>query len=310
MCLMWFNNALVYTVSCDSYDNLESQLSENKLKPCPPHSRFIFGFLETINHLMTHQVDNSYFFTLGKEERMLQRSVINQALVQKSNDFEKNQGRPLKRAERAHLKEELEFELLPKAFCVQKKLSAFIDVSTNRLIINTSSSNQGTQLCSLLRKALPSLEVKPLEISSCLGTNFTMWLDNPNLLPKQFTLAPNCLLTSPDDEKKKFNCKGYELPSDEVCSLIEKGLTATEISLIWNERIQFTINTDFVFKRIKCVDYLIDEISELNQLDDELEKIDASYCLLSGELRQLINDVVNLFEKKKNTQNELEALSI
>jgi recombination associated protein RdgC len=299
---MWFTNALVFSLSCESLSEIESALTDNRLKPCPPHSRFIYGFSETINQLLSHHADNSYVFTMGKEERMLPRSVINQALTEKCHILETNNGRAVKRSEKAHLREELEFELLPKAFCVQKKTMALIDGNRQRLIVNTSSHNNAAQLCSLLRKALPDIQIKPLELISDISLKFTQWLNNPNLLPNDFVLAPNCLLTSPDDDKKKFNCKGYELPADEVCHLIDSGLTATEITLIWKERIQFTINTDFTFKRIKCIEYLLDDMNEVNQLEDEMEKVDANLCLLTGELRQLIDDVCLLFDEKATIQ--------
>jgi recombination associated protein RdgC len=305
---MWFTNALICNIDNGDLSSIEEGLKENHLNPCPPHSRFTFGWLESIGDCMVHQVGDFYLVTLGKEERMLPRSVINQALTDKIVEIETNQGKQVTRSEKAHLREELEFELLPKAFCVQKKMLAMIDAKRQRLIINSSSMNQATQLCSLLRKSVANIQIEPLNFDTNIKLKFTNWLDNPHTLPKDFELAPNCILFAEDDDKKRFNCKGYELPSQEVCSLIEQGLLACEISLIWKERIQFTLNSDLILKRIKCVDYLLDELSEVNGLDDELERKDANFVLLSGEFRQLIDDISDLLNTEDNvTQEALES---
>jgi len=131
------------------------------------------------------------------------------------------------------------------------------------------------------------------------------------LLPTEFTLAPNCVLFAPQDEKKKFNCKGYELPADEICQLIEHGLAVSEISLIWKERIQFTLNNEFTLKRLKCIDYLLDERHEISQLEEEAEQLDANLALLGGELRELSQDLQNLFSKQQQetSQPQEEAMA-
>ncbi len=57
---------------------------------------------------------------MGKEERLLPRGVIKKLLHEQIQRLEAERGYPVKRAEKAQLAEELEFDLLPKAFCVQK----------------------------------------------------------------------------------------------------------------------------------------------------------------------------------------------
>ena len=49
---MWFNNALIYQCQLDNTDPLTDFLAENALKPCPPHARFIYGWLPVLQHGM------------------------------------------------------------------------------------------------------------------------------------------------------------------------------------------------------------------------------------------------------------------
>ena len=115
---------------------------------------------------------------------------------------------------------------------------------------------------------------------------------DPAALPPMFQLASDCLLISLDDEKKRVNWKGYELPADEILALLSQGLAAAEISIIWNERIQLTLTQDLSFKKIKCLDYLLDEFNDANALDEEALQQDAALNLLAGELRGLTNDLL------------------
>ena len=81
-------------------------------------------------------------------------------------------------------------------------------------------------------------------------------------------------------------------------------MVAAEISLIWNERIQFTLTQDLVFKRLKCLDYLIDDFNETRELEDEQQQRDAGLSLLSGELRSLVNDLLSGLDKA-NSASEI-----
>ncbi|KTD06902.1 recombination-associated protein RdgC [Legionella jamestowniensis] len=290
---MWFSNALVYQYEFKESVDLTTALAEEVLKPCPPHARFIYGWLSAYADELVQEVAGCSLICLGKEERILPRGVIKRLLTERIQALEVQQQRTVKRAERAQLAEDLEFELLPKSFCVQKQLFALLDTVSNRLIVNAASNNQASQLTSLLRKSIPGIHIEPLACQENLAMRFAQWISDPSLLPSSFQLASDCLLFSLDDDKKRVSCKGYELPAEEILTLLSQGLAAAEISLIWNDRIQFTLTHDLTFKRLKSLDYLIDEFEDIRQLEEEYQQRDAALTLLSGELRALINDVLS-----------------
>ncbi len=308
---MWFNNTLVYNFKLKNEANLTESLSEDIIKPCPPHAKFTFGWVPAFADELVYEVTGCSLICLGKEERILPRSVVQRALEDKISKLEQERGFPVKKAERGQIAEDIEFELLPKAFCVQKKLYAILDNVTQRLIINTSSNNQATQLISLLRKSLPEISIEPVTTEANLALIFSTWIQDPTSIPKNFELAANCLLFSEEDEKKQFNCKGYQLPADEIHSLLEKGLLASEISLVWYERIQFTLTQNLVLKRLKCLDYLVDELHEANKNDIDNPGIDASLTLLAQELRSLLNNLLPVLTKHEKIERpETEKLDV
>ena len=289
---MWFNNALIFNYEFDKSIDINALLAEAALKPCPPHARFIYGWLPVADESFAQEVAGTTLICMGKEERVLPRSVIHRELEERVSSQEAQLLRALKRTEKSQMAEEIEFELLPKAFCLQKRMYAMLDSVSNHLIINAASQTQAAQLTSFLRKSIPGLRIEPLQYGDNLSARFSEWISNPAAIPASFQLASDCLLFSPDDEKKRFTCKGYELPADEILSLLTQGLIPAEVSVQWNERIQFTLTQDFSIKRIKCMDYLIEEFSEFKQLEDDAQQRDAALVLLSGELRAMVADLL------------------
>ncbi len=220
-------------------------------------------------------------FVLAKEERVLPKAVLKRYLSERIKKDELEIGRKLKNNEKKKLAEDIEFELLPHAFCLQKYTPAIIDELQNRIIIQTSSSSQSSQFISHLKKAIPELNIVPLQFEMNLAEQFSNWIHYPETIPSSLQLANSCILFSTDDTGKRFHCHGYELDSDEINNLLEKGLKTAELSLIWQERIQFTLTQDFSFKKVKCTDYLLNELNETKNLEEELAQQDAAYTLLT-----------------------------
>ena len=293
---MWFNNALIYNFKGAEDYSLADALVSQRLKPCPPHARFIYGWVSPMNNPtkddLVYEVAGAALISLGKEERILPIGVIKQQIKKREHELEQHRGYALSKAEKAQLAQDLEFDLLPKSFCMQKQLYAIWDFVKNRLIINTASSTQASQLIHILRKSIPRLQIEPCAIPTNLAMRFAEWMHNPAALPAAFQWAADCLLVALNDEKKRVTCKGYELPAEEIVSLLMQGLAAAEISLVWNDRLQFTLTQDLVLKRIKCLDYLIDELHEISKVDEQAAQQDAALALLSGELRALIDELL------------------
>lgn len=298
---MWFNNVIVYQYELENEQELLAALQENILKSCPPHARFVYGWLPAFADELIHEVAGAAMLCVGKEERILPKTVINKMLAEKVQSLEIAQNRQVGRAERAQLAEDLEFDLLPKAFVIQKKQPAILDKMSQRLYINAASHNQASQLTTFLRKTYSAIKIEPIITTDNLAKTFAGWILDPASLPANFELASDCLLYSQEDEKKKINCKGYEQPAEEIITLLSQGLAAAEISLIWNERVQFTLTQDLVIKRLKCLDFLLDDFNDIKQLDEDYQQQDAALTLLAGELRALSDEIIKAVSENTST---------
>src|SRR3978361_881952 len=104
---MWFNNALVYKYELKEDVDLNEFLAADALKPCPPHARFSYGWLPHFADELVLEVAGCSLICLGKEGRILPRGVIKRLLAERVQAIEVQQGRPLKRSEKAQMAEDL-----------------------------------------------------------------------------------------------------------------------------------------------------------------------------------------------------------
>lgn len=303
---MWFNQLMVFHYELSEDIDFSESLRGEYLKPCPPHARLIYGWLPAFADELVQEIAGAKLICLGKEERILPRAVIMRQLQEKIEQIEIQQNRQVKKQEKAQMMEDIEFDLLPKSFCLQKRLPAIIDTISHRIYVASGSANQSSQLLSLLKKSIPGISIDPLTPQVDMALRFASWISHPDTLPANFELANDCLLFSQSDEKKKINCKGYEMPADEILTLIDQGLAAAEISLTWNDRIQFTLTQDLVLKRLKCLDYLNDDFQEIKQLDEDYQQQDAALTLLSGELRSLVDELAKSCIQSNTLDNKQE----
>lgn len=256
-----------------------------------PHAKMSSGWLEIKPEQFHQSIGSITLLHFGLEEKVLPKAVITHKLKERIAKFELEHQRKISRNEKLQLVESLEFELLPQAFVVQKCIPILLDFISHRIIIQNTTPTIVDLITKLLRQTFPELELSLLKTNNSMAQKFTKWLTHPETLPKGFTLAQDCLLFSPKDEKKRFYCRGYELLSEEVQTLISQGLWSAELTLIWQERLSFCINQEFALKRIRPLDYLTDQINEIHAEGEEASA-DASLVLVAGELRGLLNDLL------------------
>lgn len=300
---MWFNNLVVYQFNTPfekNTDGLEQALEEFRLKPCPPHARQSQGFAAPLDEEKgrVYSLYGCHLLVAAKEVRLLPSSIIQAVLEEKNNAFELNHNRPMRRAETLQLKEEIEFDLLPKAFSVQKKDWFYIDTNKQWLVINSANPNKASEVVTLLTKALGSLDTSPLMPDSDLSPLFANWLIEPTSLPEGLVLAKSCVLVTSGEDKSQYTCKDMEQNREELITLLSQGYLVSSIELVWQERIQFMLTGNFLLKRLKSLDYLEDTIRDNNKLDNEQEQFDANFSLLAGELRDLLTFLIGSCHKQ------------
>ncbi|MCK9345417.1 MAG: recombination-associated protein RdgC, partial [Candidatus Pacebacteria bacterium] len=124
---MWFKNLSIFRLTEDftlAPADLELKLEQMAFRPCGSHEEFTFGWTSPLgksSEQLVHSANGFLMLCGKKEERVLPASVVNEMMQDKILETEEQQGRKLSKKERTAIKDELIFELLPRAFTFSNK---------------------------------------------------------------------------------------------------------------------------------------------------------------------------------------------
>ncbi|EMP4353543.1 recombination-associated protein RdgC [Proteus mirabilis] len=296
--MLWFKNILVYRLNKEialSMDELEQQLSSLAFTPCSSQDMTKTGWVSPMGdrgEALIHVAGKQVMMCARKEDKILPATVIKQALQDKVEKLEGEQGRKLKKTEKATLKDEVVHTLLPRAFSKFSQTFIWLDLDKQLVIVDSGSAKRAEDNLALLRKTLGSLPVVPLNFNESVESKMTQWVRSGEL-PAGFTLMDEAELKAVLEEGGVIRCKKQELVSDEIATHIEAGKFVTKLSLDWEDRLQFMLCDDGSIKRIKFSDTLREQNDDIDKADFA-QRFDADFVLMTGELSALIERVTEV----------------
>ncbi|MDA8622284.1 recombination-associated protein RdgC, partial [Psychrosphaera sp.] len=206
-------------------------------------------------------------------------------------------GQKVGKKEQQTIKEEIVQTLLPKAFTKNSRLYAYIDIKNQWIVVNSSSANRAETLLAMLRQCIGTLPVLPLKPEQDLMLAMTSWVKNDEL-PKPFQFASDIELKALDEEAAVAKLKNHDVTEEEVQLHIANGKFVHKLGLIWDEKAKFVVNEEAAIKQIKFLDIVKEQTDDVPS-DDKLAKFDADFALMTGELNNLINDLVSVWDTKE-----------
>lgn len=296
--MLWFKNILVYRLNKEialSMDELEQQLASLAFTPCSSQDMTRTGWVSPMGdrgEALIHVAGKQVMMCARKEDKILPATVIKQALQDKVEKLEGEQGRKLKKTEKATLKDEVVHTLLPRAFSKFSQTFIWLDLEKQLVIVDSGSAKRAEDNLALLRKTLGSLPVVPLNFNESVELKMTEWVRSGEL-PAGFTLMDEAELKAVLDEGGVIHCKKQELVSDEIATHIEAGKFVTKLSVDWEDRLQFMLCDDGSIKRIKFSETLREQNDDIDKADFA-QRFDADFVLMTGELSALIERVTEV----------------
>lgn len=294
---MWLRQFNVFKISFDFENDLAPHLAEHGLSPCPAHARMSFGWKELTNNEYFQSIQNFGICYFAKEERILPQAVLSHMVETKARQIQDARGFPLKKHEKQQLKQDTEFDLLPKAFCVQKQHIILFDKGRQLMYVQASGQAQIDLMISLIHKTIArSIDIQALSPKDKILSHWQDWLKQPELMPANLQLADKLALIDEDNQQKQLKCQGYNWLEEKAHELLDKGLIPNEMSFIWREMIQFHLSPKLQFKRVQALPSLKEEI-EATEIDQEAHDARLTNLLLIGHTYgQMIDDLEVLME--------------
>lgn len=288
---MWFKNLVVFPVKAEALptsSELETLLAKAAYSACTDQQQVSMGFCPALpnGEAFTYTQGDNTLISIKRQERLLPSSVIAEVLAEKVEEIELKENRKVGRNERQTLKDEVTFELLPKAFTRTQQFWLYVDRKHERVIVGVSSASRADELLSLLRETLGSLPAVPLasklNLSQLLSDTFTG--EHGELL----AAGDEFELRQPGDTETITRHKNHELSFDDCKQLLAEDWQVSKLLCNWRDRIQFTIDKDGLIKRIKFSESLFDSD---DYHEDENAQAAADFVLQAEQINYLLNDL-------------------
>lgn len=302
---MWFKNLSLFrfteTFSISSSD-LAQKLEQMPFRPCGSHDESSFGWTSPLGRdstLLAYEVNGFIMICVKKEEKVLPAAVINELVKEKVLELETEQRSKLSKKEQKTVKDELIFELLPKAFSFSRITYAYIDPKGGWVVVDSSSANKAEDLLSHLRRCLGSLAVVPVNTIESPCFIMTEWLMN-HQTPPGISIENECELRS-SEESAIIHCKNHDLSLPEIKNHLQKGKLVIKLALNWENRISFILDEELAIKRLRLLDLIQDERTEINA-ETDAERFDADFSMMTLEFANFLPKLLELFggEAKKS----------
>lgn len=232
--------------------------------------------------------DGTRAFMVELRERVLPGKVIQTKLAERMADIEERQGYKCGRKQRAELRDEVIAALLPTAFI--KPVNILCMVAGNYLMIGTGSARLVDLVIEALRNVAP-VSFKHLAKDRSVGKWMTDLLLNNSTDSGMFKSGTAAVLRNAEKATARF--KDMDLNKSEIEQLVTEGMRPIEIAVDFNERVSFALSDQLVIKRIRFSDILMEEAGEERSNDDSVGLFDANLALLSGQMRQLFDNLLS-----------------
>lgn len=297
---MWIKNLNVFQAQAPltwTAADIEARLADALCPPCGSQTLSTVGFAPVLKGqtAMTEHVEGMVCALHQETARLLPGPVVAEAVEAKIEVLESETGRAVGRRERGEIKDEVVFDLLPRAFTRSRRTALFIDLDNNRVWVDCAATTRAEDIVSTLREALGTLPVVPLNPSVAPAAVLTQWLREPKTLPEGLSLGDRCELQGAGETRASVRCTAVDLHTEEILAHLEAGMQVAKINLCWDDALEFDLDEQLTLKRLRPLDQINDSLEAMDA-DDAVAELQAQLALQGGALRQLQQCLDKAFE--------------
>lgn len=300
---MWFKNLLLYRLTQPwtiTADALEERLAKTRLQRCGSFEMESRGWVAPRRdgvHVYTSS--GQMLMELGFEQKLLPASVVRDTALERAVEIEAQQGYPVGRKQMRDLKEQVLGELLPKAFSRRRTTRMWLAPELGWLVIDAASEAKGDEVMQSFGRALDDVPAKRLGTQVSPASCMTKWLASGEA-PHGFSIDRDLELQSAEFDKPTIRYVRHALEGREIQQHIASGKTATRLGMTWQDRVSFVLTDTLQVKRL---DFLgIEQNEGESQPEDEEEKFENDFVLMTGELTHMLQDLIEVLGGAKSDE--------
>jgi recombination associated protein RdgC len=288
---MWFKNLQILRLRNPgklTVEALEEQLSSHPLQPCDSSLPSSLGWIPPCEDgELVHSINRQWLIALGVEQKLLPMSVVKQQANDRVRLIEENEGRRVGRRELRDLYEAITQELLPRAFVGRRTTYCWIDPVNGWLVIDAAAPAKADELLELLHKSVDKLSISPLKVVQSPSSAMTGWIADGEA-PADFSIDQDLELRSAENAIVRY--AKHPLDGEEIPRHIAAGKIVTRLGITWGDKISFILDDKLQLKRLAFLDILKESTD--GQAENEEERFDLDFTLMTGELAHLFDDLL------------------
>ena len=280
-------------------EELEPALQAARFLPCGATETESSGWIAPRGNksvALAESVAGQVFLKLCTERRALPASAVQAALDERIEKYRQETGNERVGARiKKELREEIVFELLPRAFTKRSGTWLWLDPVNKFLVVDSGSLGGADKVVTALVDVLastrgsgPAFTVKPVRTNTSAQASMGHWLATREA-PAGFTVDRDCELKMPDEQKSTVRYSRHALEIDEVAQHIAAGKLPTQLALTWKDRVSFVLNEAGQLRKLKLLDVVMDGVQEGGKDDDGF---DTDAAIFAGELAVLLPDLL------------------
>ncbi len=303
---MWFKNLQLYRFTQPfelDATTLGQQLEQQTFIPCGSQDTTRSGWVPPLGRHGSEFVHatNGYLMICAKrQDKLLPAAVINEELEERALQIELRESRRLPRKERRSLRDEVYFNLLPKAFVRSSLQYAYISPRDQLLVVDAASAKRAEDMLQQLRDTLGSLSVIPLASKHQPIDVMTRWIDSGQS-EQGFEHGEECELRDNADISSVIRCKNQDLASAEIVNHLKTGMHVSKLALNWQQRLEFVVDEKLTVKRLRFSDIVQEQANDV-EAEDVATRFDVDFSIMALELSRFIEALVDAFGGADTTE--------
>jgi recombination associated protein RdgC len=299
---MLLKNLVIYRLPADwkgDAEKLDQKLAANPLQRCGSFDMESRGWVcPQEEGVFLYRQNRHWLMALGVEQKLLPASVIRQLTQERAAELGKQQPYPVGRKQLREIKEQVTEELLPKALSRRRVTHAWIDAANGWLAVDAAADARAEQFLESLRRVEEDLPAARLDTLSAPATAMAKWIVDREV-PGRFSIDDDLELRSPDATKATVRYTRHGLEGRDIRDHIAAGKSPVRLGLTWNDRISFVLTEQLQVKRLSFLGLLNREPDPESEGEDEGERFDVDFALMTGELSLLLADLVQALGGEK-----------
>lgn len=297
-----FKNAFIYRIehwTPPTLREMEERLSGARFIACAASQPESAGWVAPRgkDHApLAESIGGQVVFRLCTETKAVPGGVVKDQVNAELDKIEKDTGRRPKGKRAKEVKEAVVHALLPRAFPKRSDTLVWLDPQAQLVWVGAGTAKKADATVTRLIELLGGgLKLALLQTQLSPATAMSQWLTDKEA-PAGFSMDRECELKQPDSEKATVRYARHTLDIDEVGEHIKAGKLPTRLAMTWNGRVSFILTEALTLKKIELLDVVLDGLStnapQKAGKDDD-GGFDADVALTTGELRQLMPDLVS-----------------